>query len=264
MATSIQATHDSSILERTVGSSSDLNRAFRKLTEGLTVGKLGDMVDLADDLSGASSLESRTANRLLLNLNDGLSMAQVAMGGLDEMIFRLQEVREVAVKAANRNLTENERSGLQEEAETMESALQEIAHKTIYNGRQLLGMDATITLQTGPREADVTYASLSNINSFITTADLSSAVTADTSITAIDTDLANMRRLRAHFESLQASLHNNLGEMSSRLQAAAARGGANAPATEEAVKLSNLIVSESAKALNSHVYLSGVRLDGLL
>src|SRR6187402_2911157 len=87
----------------------DLDESTNKLSTGERINKA------ADDAAGLAISEkikaeirsSRQANR---NANDGISLVQVAEGGLNETSSLLTRMRELAIQAASDTVTDSERS----------------------------------------------------------------------------------------------------------------------------------------------------------
>lgn len=100
----------------------------------------------ADDAAGlaiseklkASIRSSQQANR---NANDGISMIQVAEGGLDETGNILIRLRELAIQSASDTVGETEREYTDMEYQQLKSELDRISQTTVFNDVQLLNGD---------------------------------------------------------------------------------------------------------------------------
>lgn len=109
----------------------------------------------ADDAAGlaiseklkANIVSSQQANR---NANDGISMIQVAEGGLNEQGNILTRLRELAVQSASDTVGDTERSFSDKEYQQLKSELERISKTTEFNGTNLLdGSGDKIDIQVG-------------------------------------------------------------------------------------------------------------------
>lgn len=72
------------------------------------------------------------------NTSDGISVIEVADGALSETAEILQRMNELAVKAANGSLTDDDRQVIQEEVAQLKEELTRISETTEFNGQKLL------------------------------------------------------------------------------------------------------------------------------
>lgn len=95
----------------------------------------------------ANIRSSQQANR---NANDGISMIQVAEGGLDESANILIRLRELAIQSASDTVGETERSYTDLEFQQLKSELQRISQTTEFNDVNLLdGSSSELEFQIG-------------------------------------------------------------------------------------------------------------------
>ncbi len=95
----------------------------------------------------ANIRSSQQANR---NANDGISMIQVAEGGLDESANILIRLRELAIQSASDTIGETERQYTDMEFSQLKSEIQRIAQTTEFNDVSLLdGTGGTLEFQIG-------------------------------------------------------------------------------------------------------------------
>ena len=97
----------------------------------------------ADDAAGLSISDRMTAqikgmNQGVRNANDGISMAQTAEGGLQEITNIMQRMRQLSVQSANESNTQSDRASLDQEFQFLKSELDRIADSTSFNGKTLL------------------------------------------------------------------------------------------------------------------------------
>lgn len=92
----------------------------------------------ADDAAGLSISEKlrwqvRGLNRAAQNIQDGISLLQVADGALTEVHSMLHRMGELAVQAANDTNTDADRLAIQEELDQIKGAINQISTDTTFN-----------------------------------------------------------------------------------------------------------------------------------
>ena len=122
----------------------DLSTAIARLSSGLRINSA------KDDAAGLAISERFTAqirglNQAARNANDGISLAQVAEGGLGSVGANLQRMRELAVQSANATNSSSDRAALQQEVAQLTAEIDRVATQTQFNGLSLL--DGTFTAQ---------------------------------------------------------------------------------------------------------------------
>lgn len=89
------------------------------------------------------------------NAQDGISLLQVAEGGLSVINDLLQRGRTLAVQAANDTLTDSDRSNVQEEISDILEEIDRQTETVKFNDRVLLdGSDETLTMHIGADQND--------------------------------------------------------------------------------------------------------------
>ena len=117
---------------------SDLGKTFARLASGRRINtSKDDAAGLA--ISQRMMAGIRGMGAAVRNANDGISLAQVAEGALEETTNALIRMRELAVQAANSTYGEADRNNLQEEFTQMLSEIERIASTTEFNGVNLMG-----------------------------------------------------------------------------------------------------------------------------
>jgi flagellin len=100
----------------------------------------------------ANIRSSQQANR---NANDGISMIQVAEGGLDESANILIRLRELAIQSASDTIGETERGYTNMEFSQLQDELQRISQTTEFNDVKLLdGTSDSLDFQIGANNDD--------------------------------------------------------------------------------------------------------------
>src|SRR5690606_34622391 len=111
--------------------------SFAKLSSGSRITKA------ADDAAGLAiseklKAEIRSAQQAHRNANDGVSMVQVAEGGLNETSNILVRMRELAIQTASDTVGDVERGMSNLEYQQLKQEMERISQVTEYNGTKLL------------------------------------------------------------------------------------------------------------------------------
>ena len=109
-------------------SNSALEQAFERLSTGKRV---NSAVDDAAGLAVGKDLEAKVSglNQAIRNVNDGISMVQIAEGALSEVTDILMRMRDLSVQAANGSLGDTERGYLDTEQSKLATALDDAINK---------------------------------------------------------------------------------------------------------------------------------------
>lgn len=176
----------------------------------------------ADDAAGLAISERlkgqirglRQANR---NANDGISLVQVAEGGLTEVSNMLIRLRELGVQASSDTLGDTERGFLDVEYQQLKSEVQRITDSTNFNGYDLLnGTGGKMDIQVGVHndafqdrisfDSGAANATLEALGLAAET--VSSKNSAQLSLGTIDTALTSVNAIRANLGALQNRLQS--------------------------------------------------------
>jgi len=119
-------------------------KSTEKLSSGYKINRA------ADDAAGLSISEKmrkqiRGLTQASLNAEDGISAVQTAEGALNEVQDMLQRMNELAVKAANGTMSENDRSYIQDEIDQLVTEIDRVAETTKFNETYLLKGDKSKT-----------------------------------------------------------------------------------------------------------------------
>ena len=137
-----------------LNSNASLEQSFERLSTGKRV---NSAVDDAAGLAIGKDLESRVSglNQAIRNVNDGISMVQIAEGTLDEATSILQRMRDLAVQAANGSLSSTEQQYLDDEMDKLQSSIDDVINQSQFNGTDLVdGSGKTFTIQSGADASD--------------------------------------------------------------------------------------------------------------
>ena len=121
-------------------------KSTEKLSSGYKINRA------ADDAAGLSISEKmrkqiRGLTQASANAQDGISAVQTAEGALTEVHDMLQRMNELAVKASNGTMSENDRSYVQNEIDQLVTEVDRVSETTKFNETYLLKGDAA--LKTG-------------------------------------------------------------------------------------------------------------------
>lgn len=124
-----------------------LDRSIERLSSGYRINRAGDD---AAGLAISEKLRAKTRGLVQAqrNASDGISLIQVAEGGLGEVQNILVRLRELGVQAASDTIGQRERRYLNEEFQSLKAEIDRIANSTEFNGTYLLdGTGGTLDLQ---------------------------------------------------------------------------------------------------------------------
>jgi flagellin len=207
-----------------------LEKSLEKLSTGLRINRA------ADDAAGLSVSEQlRTQVRGLAmgnrNIQDGISLLNIAEGALIEIEDMLQRMRELSIQAANDTLTATERNYIQIEFDRLKDEVDRISDGTQYNSQKLLnGTDVWATggtLHVGPNDnndgADVVLITIGGVTTGSMSIDGNNCVVttqtaATAAITSLDTALTQVNNLRADLGASTNRLEHALNNQSNQEQ----------------------------------------------
>ena len=168
-------------------SSLGLDQAFERLSSGL---RINSAADDAAGLQISDRLQSQILglNQCNRNANDGISVAQTAEGGMEEITSSFQRIRTLSAQAANGSNTDEDRLAIQDEIRSLMEEVNRIAGDTTFGGENLLdgtysgvfqvGADAVQTIQFSMKDVGGTANSMSANGGFTLSgiADIASAI----------------------------------------------------------------------------------------
>lgn len=203
-----------------------LDKSLEKLSSGYRINRAGD------DAAGLAISESlkgqiKGLKQAWRNAQDGVSMIQVAEGGLQEVSNILIRLRELGVQAASDTVGPIERQLMNVEYQQLLDEIDRISDSTEFNGTPLLsGTGAILDFQVGTRndpnidrlsfdasKADANSAAL-GVN-LSTVADKASA---QNSLSSIDEAIVAVSAMRADFGAMQNRLQSTISNLSISLE----------------------------------------------
>lgn len=248
--------------------SKETQDSFAKLSSGERVTKA------ADDAAGLAisekmKAEIRSAKQANRNANDGISMVQVAEGGLNETSNILTRMRELAIQSASDTIGDSERDMTNLEYQQLKSEVDRISQVTEFNGKKLLnGQGEKLEFQIGTGadsfkdrisyESGSVNASAENLE--IHSLDISSKNGAQESLASLDSAIEKVSNQRSMLGSLQnrlTSTTNNLQVYTENISAANSRIRDVDYAEETAKQARNSIISAASTSVLAQANMNG-------
>lgn len=211
-----------------------LTQNFRKLSSGERITRA------ADDAAGLAISENLRAQirgfrQARRNAEDGISLVQVAEGGLSEISNIVIRMRELAVQAASDTVGDPERAFSDIEFQQLKDEIERISQSSEFNGRKLLnGTGGLVEIQVGTMnnpfedrirfdssDVDSTLASLG-----IASESIASKQGAQVTLKNLDDALVGINGSRAKLGAIQnrmTSIVNNLQITDENFSAAKSR-----------------------------------------
>ncbi len=117
-------------------------------------------------ISNRLNAQSRGLDMAVKNANDGISIAQVAEGAMNESTNILQRMRDLSLQSANGSNSKAERVAIQEEVTALNDELNRIAETTSFGGNKLLnGTYGTQSFQIGADSGEAVMLSMGSLRS---------------------------------------------------------------------------------------------------
>jgi flagellin len=217
------------------GTRAMLDRTLERLSSGSRINHAGD------DAAGLAISETlraqiRGIGQAERNAQDGISLIQVAEGGLVEISNILIRMRELGVQASSDTVGTRERKFLDLEFQQLMEEIDRIANSIEFNGNPLLnGNGTTFEVQIGTKNNPLVdrirlfdpYASNVNLVSLgLNLTNVADKTTAQSSLSSIDDALNRVTATRAEFGAMQNRLQsviNNLNVNKENMMAANSR-----------------------------------------
>jgi len=205
----------------------EVNHSLEKLSSGYRINRAGD------DAAGLAISENlkaqiRGLKQATRNAEDGISLVQIAEGGLNEISNILIRLRELAVQAASDTVDDIERKFLDVEYENLLSEVERIAQATTYGHTTLLnGSNAVFDIQIGVNnnamidrltfdasKANATPTALGIAATGVDTdseqSDKPGKIRSQESLAAIDKAIVQVNAIRADFGAIQNRLQSTI------------------------------------------------------
>ncbi|MCA1929462.1 flagellin [Rheinheimera sp.] len=202
-------------------SGNSLDTSYKRLSSGFRIN------GAADDAAGLQISNRLTSqinglNQAISNANDGISVAQVAEGAMDEITTSLQRIRVLAVQSQNGINNSADRTALQKEVSALKTEISRIATNTQFGSIDLLKGDFSAKFLVGANAGQTISINLSrtgggygtsglglNKLSVSTVGGASAAIASiDSAIKTIDSARADLGALQNRFQSTIRNLSN--------------------------------------------------------
>ncbi|WP_443631429.1 flagellin [Candidatus Njordibacter sp. Uisw_056] len=131
----------------------DMETAMERLASGQ---RINSAVDDAAGMVIANKIEVKvmSLNQGIRNANDGMSMVQVAEGGMEEIGNILGRMKELAVQASNGTYDTESLTTMNNEYKALSTEITRIAASTEFNGVSVLNSTNTPKIQVGDKSTD--------------------------------------------------------------------------------------------------------------
>jgi flagellin len=242
--------------------------SFSKLSSGQRITKA------ADDAAGLAiseklKAEIRSTQQATRNANDGISMIQVAEGGLNEVSNILTRLRELSMQSASDTIGDSERQMTNLEYQQLKSEMERISKVTEFNGKKLLdGTAEKYEYQVGSKnnefedriafDGSALNASLESIG--IEAVDISSKEGAQDSLASLDGAIEKVSSQRAVLGATQnrlTSTATNLQVYGENMSAANSRIRDVDYAEETAKQAKNNILTAAGTSVLAQANMNG-------
>jgi flagellin len=195
---------------------------FAKLSSGKRITKASDD---AAGLAISKNLEAqnRSIKQASRNASDGVSMVQVAEGGLNETSNILTRLRELSIQSASDTLGNNERKFLQQEFSQLTQEMDRIASSTQFNGFHMLkgsNEKGELEIHVGAFGSDDNKIKWDSTTTDATTAglsldgvSLSEKEDAVSSLEVLDSAINKVSEYRSTLGSVQSRLQSSINNL---------------------------------------------------
>ncbi|MEN9657127.1 MAG: hypothetical protein RL571_592 [Pseudomonadota bacterium] len=195
------------------------------------------------------------SNQARSNLNDGISLTQVADGALESLQDNTQRIRELSVAAGNDTLSSQDRSAIQEEANQLALSNNDIVKNSNFNGQPLLQGQGNLNFQAGANAGDklsISRPDLTQLNSSSGQINLSSAASAGQALSRLDSDLASVSSARSDYGAVSNRLTASAANLQNRAENLSAAKSRIAD-TDYAASSANLVQQQIRAQANTAV-----------
>lgn len=196
------------------GTGNEISTTMARLSSGYRINRS------SDDAAGLAISESlkaqirgfKQANR---NANDGISLVNVAEGGLNSVSNMLVRLRELAIQTSSDTISDRERALVDVEYQQIKEEIERVAQTTQFNGTQLLnGTGGLLDFQVGNYNDplndrisfDASYGNATMEALGLTELNVATKEASQESLSFIDEGLAFISSARAQLGALQNRL----------------------------------------------------------
>ena len=146
-----------------LSSGNSLDTSYKRLSSGFRINSAAD--DSAGlQISNRLTSQINGLNQAISNANDGISVAQVAEGAMDEITTSLQRIRVLAVQSQNGINNSADRVALQKEVSALKTEISRIATNTQFGSIDLLKGDFSAKFLVGANAGQTISINLSRVS----------------------------------------------------------------------------------------------------
>ncbi|EJI84102.1 flagellin [Alishewanella aestuarii B11] len=189
-------------------SGSALDTAFKRLSSGFRINSAAD--DAAGlQISNRLTSQINGLDQAARNANDGISLAQVAEGAMEEITNSLQRIRTLAIQSQNGINSTDDRAALQKEVSALKTEITRVADTTQFGTTLLLDGNLNVDFLVGANAGQNINVALTNSGGYGTTAlglaslSVASVTAAGSALALIDTAIGTIDGARADLGALQ-------------------------------------------------------------
>ncbi|MBU3003245.1 flagellin [Paraglaciecola arctica] len=195
----------------------------------------GKRINSAADGAAAQQIIDRLTTQVegnrqsISNAFDGVSLAQVAEGGLANINQDVNRIRELSVQSGNGLLSDSDRQAIQAEVSQLQENISQTVQQTEFAGKPLLSSEGNIDFQIGANAGQKIAVSTSDVSSSlndILNVDLSTAQGAEDALQVADDAAEFVNSARADLGATQnqfESAARNLTQTDVNVSAARSR-----------------------------------------
>ena len=209
--------------QRNLKSSQDsISNSYAQLASGSRINKS------ADDAAGLAISENlkaqiRSSRQAYRNASDGISMVQVAEGGLNEIGNIIVRMRELGIQASSDTIGDRERGFINKEIDQLKTEMQRIADVTTWGSTKLLDgsspqFDFQVGINNNESEDRISFMAQENVATLdslgLTGVDYTTKEGARQSLAQLDEAQYKVNGTRANLGALQNRLQSTLSNLS--------------------------------------------------
>jgi len=197
-----------------------LDTSYKRLSSGFRINSAAD--DSAGlQISNRLTSQINGLNQAISNANDGISVAQVAEGAMDEITTSLQRIRVLAVQSQNGINSSADRVALQKEVSALKTEISRIAQNTQFGNIDLLKGNFSAKFLVGANAGQTISINLSRTGGgygtsglSLSTLSVSSVGGASAAIASIDSAIKTIDSARADLGALQNRFQSTIRNLS--------------------------------------------------
>jgi len=203
----------------------NLNTSSRALDTSLQRLSTGSRINSAKDDAAGLQISNRLTSQInglnvaARNANDGISMAQVTEGALQQSTNILQRMRELSLQSANGSNSDEDRASLQLEVAQLQEELTRIAETTSFGTQKLLdGSLGSVDFQVGANaneviSVDFGAAAFDAAGLGVDAVDISDVTGSQSAIADIDAALQQIDDQRSALGAVQNRFENTISNL---------------------------------------------------